>query len=80
VKLFYNTVDLSKEKKENSLAVPWLSVDIISSNCPIHLGKRLKRLADNSYQCPEGKEIYKAHSSVTNQTSKDRYDLGMSIK
>lgn len=80
MKLFYNTYDMDKEKKENTLAVPWQHVDIISSNCPIHLGKRLKRLADNSYQCPEGKEIYKAKGSVSNQTGKDRYDLGMTIK
>ncbi len=80
MKLFNNTTDLDNNKNENSLDIPWQHVDIISSNCPVHVGVRLKRLDDNTYQCPKGKEIYKAKSDVSNQSNKDRYDLSIVIK
>lgn len=66
--------------QSQQLAPDWASVDIISSNCPVHTGVRLKKSGDNQYQCPIGREIYKAKGSAANQTSKDRYDIGISIK
>ena len=78
--LFNHTVDLDGEKRQDALIAPWQGVDIISSNCPVHTGVRLGKMSDNVYQCPKGKEIYKAKGSVDNQTSKDRYDLGFSIR
>ena len=80
MKLFYNSIDLDGDREKNSVNVPWQSVNIISSNCPIHIGVRLEHTGDNCYQCPKGKEIYKAKGNIANQTSKDRYDLGISIK
>ena len=78
MKLFVNTQDMDDNSPQ--LAPDWAGVDVISSNCPIHLGTRLLRTGDNQYQCPAGKEIYKAKGSAANQTSKDRYDLGIAIK
>ena len=73
--LFNHTIDLDGEKRQDALIAPWQGVDIISSNCPIHIGVRLGKMNDNAYQCPKGKEIYKAKGSIDNQTSKDRYDI-----
>ena len=78
--LFNHTIDLDGDKRQDALIAPWQGVDIISSNCPIHTGVRLGKMNDNAYQCPKGKEIYKAKGSIDNQTSKDRYDLGFSIR
>ncbi len=80
--LFNHSYDMDpgSEGKSPSLAVAWQSTDIISSNCPVHVGVKLGKMSDNAYQCPVGKEIYKAKSNLANQTSKDRYDLGISIK
>jgi len=82
LKLFNDTYDMNPEgdRKASSLDAPWQGVDVISSNCPVHIGVRLGKLSDNTYQCPKGREIYKAKSSIANQTSKDRYDIGISIK
>ena len=66
MRLFPNTFDMNSEEKENtpSLEAPWQSVDVISSNCPIHIGARLLHMEDNKYQCPIGKEIYKAKGNI----------------
>jgi hypothetical protein len=64
----------------NSLDIPWQAVDIISSNCPKHAGVRLARLGDQIFQCPFGHEIYKTHGSLTNQTNRDNYYLGVVVK
>ena len=76
--LFVNTSDL--ERNQPQLDPDWGGVDIISANCPVHTGVKLQKTGDNQYQCPKGREIYKAKSSIANQTSKDRYDIGISIK
>ena len=71
----------TKDKEEvgiNTLEIPWQSVDVISSNCPVHMGVRLKKLGDNNYICPKGSEIYHAHGSVANQSNRDRYDTHVS--
>jgi len=82
MKLFNDTYDMDPNSANQapSLDAPWQGVDVISSNCPIHVGVRLAHLGDNSFQCPKGKEIYKAKSNIANQTTKDRYDLGISLK
>ncbi len=82
MKLFNDTYDMGgdNEKKSSALEASWQSVDVISSNCPVHIGVRLGKLSDNTYQCPKGQEVYKAKSNIANQTSKDRYDIGISIK
>ncbi len=77
--LFRNPSEIN-QPKENPVNVPWQSVDIISSNCPVHTGVRLSRLSDGVYKCPEGKEVYKVKGSVSNQTSKDNHYLGFSLK
>jgi len=77
--LFKHTKDKS-EGEISSLHLPWQKVDIISSNCPVHMGVRLKRVGDNQFVCPVGHEIYHAHGNVNNQTNKDRYDMGVVIK
>ena len=79
--LFRDTYIFEQDKqpgtKERAMTSPWLGVDIISSNCPRHIGTRLEKVADNSYKCPKGGETYQAQSSVSNQTNKDRYDIGI---
>lgn len=62
------------------LHIPWQATDVMSANCPKHAGVRLNRLSDQTYQCPLGKEIYRPHGSVTNQTNRDNYYTGMIIK
>lgn len=64
----------------SGLDLPWQKCDIISSNCPNHVGVRLAKIGDNMYQCPHGKEVYKANGSLSNQTTKDNYYLGIVIK
>ncbi len=64
----------------SSINLPWQEVDIISSNCPVHIGIKLIHLGDNQYQCPRYKEIYKAKGSVANETNKDRFDIGYILK
>ena len=80
--LFRNTKKLMDENQMpiSSLDLPWQRVDIISSNCPNHVGVRLGKIGDNMYQCPHGKEVYKANGSIANQTTKDNYYLGVVIK
>ena len=68
-----------KEKSELALHAPWQPADIISSNCPVHIGVKLAKLGDNKFQCPKGNEIYKSRGSVANQTNKDRSDIGIDI-
>jgi hypothetical protein len=68
-----------KRQEGKALHAPWQNVDIISSNCPVHIGVKLSKLGDNKFQCPKGNEIYKAAGTVSNQTNKDRYDLGIDI-
>jgi hypothetical protein len=79
--LFRDTYLFEQDKKpggkQRAMTSPWLGVDIISSNCPRHIGIRLERIADNKYKCPRGGEAYDAQSSVANQTNKDRYDIGI---
>lgn len=77
---FQNSKDSNKgQGAGRSLYAPWQEVDIISSNCPRHVGVRLRKIADNHFECPKGGEKYKATGSVANQTSKDRYDIGIDI-
>lgn len=64
----------------SSLDLPWQGVDVISSNCPKHHGVRLNRVADQIFECPLGKEIYKPHGSLKNQTNRDNYYLGDVVK
>ena len=80
--LFRNTKKVKNpdESPVSGLDLPWQRVDIISSNCPNHTGVRLKKVGDNMYQCPKGKEVYKANGSISNQTTKDNYYLGIVIK
>ena len=68
-----------RKRSEKALHAPWQNVDVISSNCPIHIGVKLNKIGDNQFQCPKGSELYKAKGSVSNQTNKDRYDLGIDI-
>jgi hypothetical protein len=81
--LFRKTLKLQDERGRDgvsSVDLPWQHVDIISSNCPSHTGVRLAKVGDNMYQCPFGKEVYKANGSISNQTNKDNYYLGIVIK
>jgi hypothetical protein len=55
-------------------------VENISSNCPIHKGVKLEKIGDNEYFCPVGREKYKSHGSVNNQTNKDNYDKNFDVK
>jgi hypothetical protein len=82
VNLFRNTKKLNDPDHfpVNGVDLPWQKVDIISSNCPNHVGVRLAKVGDNMYQCPKGKEVYKANGSLSNQTTKDNYYLGIVIK
>jgi hypothetical protein len=64
----------------NPLYTSWGTTDIISSNCPDHIGVRLNRIDDETYQCPIDKKIFKPKGSVTKQTSKDNYYLGYQLK
>lgn len=82
LRLFNDTFDMDPNADKNapSLEAPWQGVAILSANCPVHIGVRLAHLGDNKFQCPKGREIYTSHGSVANQTSKDRYDLGLSLK
>ncbi len=66
--------------KVNSLDIPWQGVDVISSNCPKHHGERLIRIGDQTFMCPFGKEVYRPHGSLTNQTNRDNYYLGEVVK
>jgi L-rhamnose isomerase len=68
------------QKTEQSLHAPWQEVDVISSNCPKHIGVKLAHLGDNKFKCPKGHELYKAKGSVSNQTNKDRYDMGIDFR
>ena len=77
--LFKHTKD-KEQTPINSLDIPWQHVDVISSNCPVHMGVRLKRLGDNQFICPKGCEVYHAHGNVNNQTNRDRFDIGVSPK
>ncbi len=65
------------KSQNNAMNVEWQSVDIISSNCPNHIGVKLARLSDGTFQCPKGNEVYKPHGNLSNQTSRDRYDLNI---
>jgi len=78
-KAFKLTIDKNR-MPVNSLGIPWVASDIISSNCPKHAGVRLTRINDTTYQCPHGKEIYKVNGSVSNQTNRDNYYLGFVVK
>jgi len=73
-------VNPKNEIRINPLYLPWSDVDIISSNCPKHPGIRLARLSDQTFECPLGKEVYRPHGSLTNQTNKDNYYLGEIVK
>ena len=55
-----------RKHAEKALHAPWQSVDIISSNCPVHIGVRLAKLGDNQFQCPKGHEKYTAKGTVAN--------------
>jgi hypothetical protein len=63
----------NNEEEPNSTFIPWQQIDEISSNCPIHVGVKLEKIGDNEYFCPKGRERYKSHGSVKNQTNKDNY-------
>lgn len=76
--LFKHTKDITKVGI-NPLDAPWQKIEIISSNCPIHVGVRLKKVGDNHFVCPKGGEEYHTHGSVANQTNKDRYDTRISF-
>lgn len=80
--LFRNTKKLidPNQMPISSLDLPWQRCDIISSSCPKHIGVRLAKVGDNMYQCPHGKEVYKASGSVSSQTNRDTWYLGMVIK
>jgi len=82
MKLFRDTFDMDPDAQQNdaSLEAAWQTVDVISANCPVHIGVRLAHTGDNCYQCPKGREIYKAKANIANQTTRDRYDLGISLK
>ena len=73
-------------KKDNgeypitSLEIPWQSTDIISSNCPTHIGTRMDRINDETFRCPKGGEVYKPMGSIPNQTNRDNYYLGLVLK
>ena len=77
----FDEISFTKKKSDegNSLFVPWEAPSVISSNCPRHVGVKLESLGDNHFQCPKGKEIYKSPGSVSNQPSRDRYDLGLAF-
>ena len=70
----------SKAFPISSLDIPWQRVDIMSGNCPIHTGVRLNRVNDETYKCPKGGETYSPRGSITNQTNRDNYYLGVVLK
>lgn len=77
---FKLTMDKSRIPAVNSLFIPWQSTDIISSSCPKHIGVRLNRMNDTTYQCPFGKEHYRVAGSIGAQGTRDTYYLGMVTK
>jgi hypothetical protein len=64
----------------SALDLPWQQVDRITGNCPTHIGVRLNRVNDETYICPKGKEVYSPRGSITNQTNRDNYYLGIILK
>ena len=75
IKLIHN-----KDRGVDPLWIPWQQTDVISRNCPKHAGVQLYRKDDELFQCPKGGEIYKPYGSIANQTSRDNYYLGNTIK
>jgi len=77
-------VKFRKDPKDDipisSLDIPWQSTDVMSSNCPQHIGVRMSRVNDQTFVCPVGGETYKPMGSIPNQTNRDNYYLGLVLK
>lgn len=64
----------------SALDIAWQKPDIISGSCPKHIGVRLNRVNDEMFICPKGGEQYAPKGSITNQTNRDNYYLGIILK